>query len=97
MTDSFAFFDEFVYFKGIEEIEQGQFQNWEQLESIRLPHSLIAVPAGAFYHCSSLSSIALGENIQEIGSDAFCRRRFVGGDFLYDLCACFGRGDLQDG
>ena len=56
-------FDEFQYFRGLEEIDAYAFSNCFSLSSITIPKFVNAIHEGAFSGCSSLSSIILPKEI----------------------------------
>lgn len=56
--------------EGITHIE-GYFGDYEQLEELFLPDSLIKIGEGVFADCINLKKIHFGDGIEEIGDDAF--------------------------
>ena len=45
--------------------------NRKSIESVTIPGSVLSVGQGAFYGCSSLGSVTLGNGIESIGKSAF--------------------------
>ena len=57
--------------KGITNIGNAAFMEFENLTSVILPDSIITIGNNAFYACHSLKSIVLPESITDIGEAAF--------------------------
>lgn len=55
----------------IEEIPQGAFAYCELLRSIVVPDCVVSIGYMAFYNCTSLSSVVLGDEIEIIYAEAF--------------------------
>ena len=55
----------------ISEIEEGAFQDCQELRDVTLPTSLNTIKEGAFQECTSLVSITIPETVYSIGNDCF--------------------------
>ncbi|MBO4508007.1 MAG: leucine-rich repeat protein [Spirochaetaceae bacterium] len=56
---------------GLTSLEDGLFQNCDNLASITLPDTLESIGNNAFEDCTGLSSITLPDNLESIGDNAF--------------------------
>lgn len=54
-----------------EQLPQGAFANWCELQSATLLDTMTAIGDNAFYNCSSLSSVNIPINAQSIGNSSF--------------------------
>ena len=64
-------FDEFHFFKGVEDIPSNMFENWNLLTSIILPDSIKRINSEAFHNCVGLTEISIPESVIEIGYGCF--------------------------
>ena len=53
------------------ELGRWVFSYCRELQSVRLPHNIVVIPAYAFYYCTSLLNIPLPLSVEEIGERAF--------------------------
>ena len=58
--------------EGIEEISAGTFENYSNLEIIKIPSTLKTLGSSAFYNCTRLRAVTLPKGVTSIGSSAFC-------------------------
>ena len=61
---------------GLEEIGEDAFCKYRSRQRIDIPPAIRAIKDGAFYDCSGLTTVILGNGLEEIGESAF------------DGCAC---------
>ena len=64
-------FNEFQYFKAVEEIPANAFYGCNNLRSIILPEHIKTIGNQAFRGCNSLASIVIPEGVTHIGASAF--------------------------
>lgn len=67
---------ELVIPEGVVEIKDNAFLNISSISSLKLPHSLRKIGAGAFGLASCIESVSFGDGVEEIGDYAFsgCER-----------------------
>ena len=66
-------FNELEYFTGITEIANSAFRGCQNLESVVIPETVVAISIDAFMSCRKLDSVVLPDSLISIGSLAFCQ------------------------
>ena len=69
----------------LQKISKAMFKNCKNLTSVSFPNKLLFVDDEAFYGCTSLSKMTVGEGIRKIGKDTFSNEKQ---DFM--LCSVAG-------
>ena len=69
----------------LQKISKAMFKNCKNLTSVSFPNKLLFVDDEAFYGCTSLSKMTVGEGIRKIGKDTFSNENR---DFM--LCSVAG-------
>lgn len=59
--------------QGIEEIEEGPFQNLHRLKSVKIPKTVKRIHSYAFFDCPNLKSIIIPDSVTRIDSDVFVK------------------------
>lgn len=70
-TTSITSFDEFQFFTGITNVQDWDFYNCSNLESIVLPESITSISEGAFYGCSSLETVVIPSSVTSLAQGVF--------------------------
>lgn len=99
---------EFVVPDGIIEIEDGQFENHDELIKVKMPNSITRIGNRAFYDCDSLTEINIPSGVTSIGESAFEGCNFLEnitipsgvqylGDALFKSCNCLNSVIILEG